>query len=373
MQSIFSKIERTDSLGNVFWKSRELSTIMGYSEYSKFKRIIELAKQICKENGYEIADNFTIVGEMVKLGSGASREVENIHLSRYACLLIATKADVRKEQVKQAREYFSGKLYNAQELDIRENADIIFYSNPEGNLRVELTFDGETFWTTQKRMAEIFNVDVRTISYHLQQIFDSGELNKYSVIQKIKITANDEKLYDTKFYNLDAIIAVGYRVNSTKATQFRIWATQVLSEFIRKGFVMDDERFKKGDKWSDEHFELVLERIRDVRASERMLYQKITDIYATADDYQTDSLITKEFYSKVQNKLHWAISGQTAAEIIYSNADSEKPNMGLTTWKLAPDGKVLKSDVLVAKKLFARKSYKGVKSDCICISGSCGK
>lgn len=358
MQSIFSKIEQSDSSGNVFWKSRELSSAMGYSEYSKFKRIIDLAKQICKENGHEIADNFTPVGEMVKLGSGASRKVENLNLSRYACLLIATKADGRKELVKQVREFFSGKMDNEQGLDIRENADIIFYSNPEGNLRVELTFDGETFWTTQKRMAEIFSVDVRTISYHLQQIFDSGELNKYSVIQKIKITANDEKQYDTKFYNLDAIIAVGYRVNSTKATQFRIWATQVLSEFIRKGFVMDDERFKKGDKWSDEHFELVLERIRDIRTSERMLYQKITDIYSTADDYRTDSLITKDFYSKVQNKLHWAISGQTAAEIIYTNADATKLNMGLITWKLAPDGKVLKSDVVVAKNYLSETHIK---------------
>lgn len=358
MQSIFSKIEQSDSSGNVFWKSRELSPAMGYSEYSKFKRIIDLAKQICKENGHEIADNFTPVGEMVKLGSGASRKVENLNLSRYACLLIATKADERKEQVKQAREFFSGKLDNEQGLDIRENADIIFYSNPEGNLRVELTFDGETFWTTQKRMAEIFNVEVPTINYHLAEIFKSGELNKYSVIRKIRITAGDAKQYYTKFYNLDAIIAVGYRVNSTKATQFRIWATQVLSEFIRKGFVMDDERFKKGDNWSDEHFELVLERIRDIRTSERMLYQKITDIYSTADDYQKDSLITKEFYSRVQNKLHWAISGQTAAEIIYTNADATKLNMGLTTWKLAPDGRVLKSDVVVAKNYLSETHIK---------------
>jgi len=358
MQSIFSKIEQTDSSGNVFWKSRELSSSLGYSEYSKFKRIIDLAKQICKENGHEIADNFTPVGEMVKLGSGASRKVENLNLSRYACLLISTKADGRKELVKQAREFFSGKLDNEQGLDIRENADIIFYSNPEGNLRVELTFDGETFWTTQKRMAEIFNVEVPTINYHLAEIFKSGELNKYSVIRKIRITAGDAKQYDTKFYNLDAIIAIGYRVNSTKATQFRIWATQVLSEFIRKGFVMDDERFKKGDKWSNEHFELVLERIRDIRSSERMLYQKITDIYSTADDYQTDSLITKEFYSKVQNKLHWAISGHTAAEIIYKNADATKLNMGLTTWKLAPEGKVLKSDVVVAKNYLSETHIK---------------
>jgi hypothetical protein len=199
-----------------------------------------------------------------------------------------------------------------QSIAIQENSDLVFYSDPDGKLHVELTYDGDTFWTTQKRMGEIFNVDVRTISYHLQQIFESRELNKYSVIRKIWITADDGKKYDTLFYNLDAIIAVGYRVNSTKATQFRIWATQVLSEFIRRGFVMDDERFKKGDQWSREHFDLVLERIRDIRTSERMLYQKVTDIYATADDYQKDSLVTRNFYAKVQNKLHWAITGQTA-------------------------------------------------------------
>jgi len=223
---------------------------------------------------------------------------------------------------------------------------------------VELTFDGDTFWTTQKRMADIFNVDIRTISYHLQQIFESNELNKFSVIQKIRITADDGKQYETMFYNLDAVIAVGYRVNSVKATQFRIWATQVQSEYIRKGFVMDDERFKKGDSWSKEHFEFVLERIREIRASERMLYQKITDIYATADDYQKDSPTTNEFYAKVQNKLHWAKTGQTAAEIIYTHADADKPNMGLTNWKQAPDGKVLKSDVGVAKNYLSETHIK---------------
>lgn len=359
MQSIYEDIKHIDSTtGKEFWNARELSTTMGYSEYSKFKRIVELAMQTCKENKNEIADHFIPMSEMVKIGSGATRKIENIQLSRYACMLISMKADGRKEQIKLAREYFSGKLENKQGIDVREKADIIFYSNPEGGLRVELTFDGDTFWTTQKRMAEIFCVDVRTISYHLQQIFESGELNKYSVIQKIKITADDGKLYDTMFYNLDAIIAVGYRVNSAKATQFRIWATQTLSEFIRKGFVMDDERFKKGDKWSDEHFELVLERIREIRASERMLYQKITDIYATADDYRNDSITTKEFYAKVQNKLHWAITGQTAAEIIYNHVDAEKVNMGLTTWKLAPDGKILKSDVVVAKNYLSEAHIK---------------
>jgi hypothetical protein len=245
-----------------------------------------------------------------------------------------------------------------QSIVIQKNSDIIFYSDPTGNLHVELTYDEDTFWTTQKRMGEIFRVDVRTISYHLQQIFESGELNKYSVIRKIWITADDGKKYDTMFYNLDAIIAVGYRVNSTKATQFRIWATQVLSEFIRKGFVMDDERFKKGGKWSSEHFELVLERIRDIRTSERMLYQKITDIYATADDYQKDSIVTKEFFAKVQNKLHWAITGKTAAEIIYDSADAAKLNMGLTNWKLSPDGKIMKSDVAIAKNYLSETHIK---------------
>jgi hypothetical protein len=237
----------------------------------------------------------------------------------------------------------------SQSIAIQENSSIVFYSDPEGKLHVELTFDGDTLWATQKRMGDIFNVETQTINYHLAEIFKSGELNKYSVIRKIRITADDAKQYDTFLYNLDAIIAVGYRVNSTMATQFRIWSTQVLSEFIRRGFVMDDERFKKGDQWSKEHFDLVLERIRDIRTSERMLYQKITDIYATADDYQKDSLVTRNFYAKVQNKLHWAITGQTAAEIIYTHVDARKINMGLTNWKLAPDGKIMKSDVAIAK------------------------
>ena len=237
---------------------------------------------------------------------------------------------------------------------LQENSDIIFYSDPDGKLHIELTYDGDTFWTTQRKMGELFSIDTRTISYHLQQIFDSKELNKYSVIRKIWITAADGKQYDTMLYNLDAIIAVGYRVNSTRATQFRIWATQVLSEFLRNGIAMNDERFKKGDQWSKEHFQLVLERIQEIRTSERLLYQKVTDIYATADDYQKDSLTTRHFYAKVQNKLHWAITGQTAAEIIYTHADATKINMGLTNWKLAPYGKIMKSDVDVAKNYLSQ-------------------
>jgi len=358
MQSIFNKIKQTDTSGNSYWMSRDLYVSLGYSDYSKFKKVIDKAEDLCQTNNKNKDDHFAHVSDMIQVGKGASRKVENIKLSQYACLLIAMQADGKKDEVKLAREYFSGKIETEQSIDIRENADIIFYSSPEGNLRIELTFDGDTFWTTQKRMAEIFNVEVPTINYHLQQIFDSRELNKYSVIRKIRITADDGKQYETMFYNLDAVIAVGYRVNSVKATQFRIWATQVLSEYIRKGFVMDDERFKKGDSWSKEHFEFVLERIREIRASERMLYQKITDIYATADDYQKDSPTTKEFYAKVQNKLHWAITGQTAAEIIYTHADAAKQNMGLTNWKQAPNGKVLKSDVGVAKNYLSETHIK---------------
>lgn len=355
----FNGIKQIDANGKSFWNSRNLSKAMDYSEYSKFKRVIEKAIIVCQENNQTAIDHFAQASEMVEVGSGAFRQVDCYHLSQYACLLIAMQADGRKGQTLKAIQYFSGKVENEQAIDIRESADIIFYSDSEGNLRVELTFDGDTLWTTQSRMAEIFNVDVRTISYHLQQIFDSGELNKYSVVQKHWITATDDKKYNVQLYNLDAIIAVGYRVtSSTKATQFRIWATQVLSGFIRKGFVMDDERFKKGNKWCDEHFEVLLERIREIRASERMMYQKITDIYAMANDYRLDAITTKEFYAKVQNKLHWAICGQTAAEIIYSHADATKINMGLTTWKLAPDGKVLKSDVAIAKNYLSEAHMK---------------
>ncbi|MDR0830680.1 MAG: virulence RhuM family protein [Prevotellaceae bacterium] len=276
-------------------------------------------------------------------------------------LILSLGYRIKSSRTAAFRAWTTEKLAEAKSLQmpvIQDNSDIVFYSDPDGKLHVELTYDGDTFWTTQRKMSELFEVDVRTISYHLQQIFESGELNKYSVIRKIWITATDEKKYETLFYNLDAIIAVGYRVNSARATQFRIWATQVLSEFLRKGIAMDDERFKKGDKWAQEHFQLVLERIREIRTSERLLYQKVTDIYATSDDYQKDALTTRHFYAKVQNKLHWAITGQTAAEIIYNSADAAKLNMGLKTWKLAPHGKILKSDAAVAKNYLSEEHIK---------------
>ena len=237
--------------------------------------------------------------------------------------------------------------------------EIIFYTTPQGVTRIEVFFQDETFWLSQKRMAEMFAVDVRTISEHLQNIFKSGELNERSVIRKIRITAADGKKYQTNFYNLDAIISVGYRVNSHQATQFRIWATQTLREFIIKGFVLDDERLKQGSRFGKDYFDELLERIREIRASERRFYLKITDIYEQCSiDYSKDAQTTRLFFKTVQNKLHWAITGKTAAELIAARSDAAKPHMGLTTWKNAPSGKIIKSDVTVAKNYLVESEIK---------------
>lgn len=226
----------------------------------------------------------------------------------------------------------------------------LLYKAPNGAVNVDVFFQGETAWLTQKTLAELFGVQVPAIAKHLKHIFESGELVEDSVVSILETTAADGKNYPTRFYNLDAIIAVGYRVNSYQATQFRIWATRTLKEFIVKGFALDDERLKQGTKvFGKDYFDELLERIREIRASARRFYQKITDIYALAADYDKDAPITKAFFSEVQNKLHWAITGKTAAEIIAETADASKPHMGLTTWKQAPNGKILKSDVSVAK------------------------
>lgn len=231
-----------------------------------------------------------------------------------------------------------------------EKLEILLYATPEGKSTIEVFFENETFWLSQKKLAELFNVDVRTISEHLQNIFITNELDETAVIRKFRITAADGKNYNTQFYNLDAIIAVGYRVNSSEATRFRIWATKTLREYIIKGFVMDDERMKQGANFGKDYFEELLERIREIRASERRFYQKITDIYAQCSvDYDPKADITQTFYKTVQNKLHWAITGHTAAELIAERAKADKPNMGLTTWKNSPDGKILKTDIGVAK------------------------
>lgn len=239
------------------------------------------------------------------------------------------------------------------------SSDIILYSSPEGNIKVEVVFSGETFWLTQKRMAELFGVEVPAVSKHLKNIFETGELQEDSVISKMETTAADGKNYVTAFYNLDAIIAVGYRVNSRQATQFRIWATKALREFIIKGFVLDDERLKQGKRFGKDYFDELLERIREIRASERRFYQKITDIYEQCSiDYNKDADITQTFFKTVQNKLHWAITGKTAAQIIAERAKASEPNMGLQTWKNAPTGKIMKTDVSIAKNYLIEKEIK---------------
>lgn len=242
---------------------------------------------------------------------------------------------------------------------IPQHNEIIFYNSPDGNVKVEVIYNDETFWLSQKAMAELFGVKVPAISKHLSNIFETNELEEKSVISKMEITAGDGKNYKVTYYSLDAIIAVGYRVNSHQATQFRIWATKTLREFIIKGFVLDDERLKQGKRFGKDYFDELLERIREIRASERRFYLKITDIYEQCSlDYNKDAEITQTFFKTVQNKLHWAITGKTAAELVAGRADANQPNMGLTTWKNAPKGKILKGDIGTAKNYMQEKEIK---------------
>ena len=233
---------------------------------------------------------------------------------------------------------------------------IIYQSQNNENISVEVLYNEEDFWLTQKSMSKLFNVAENNITYHLQNIFKTEELEQEAVTQKIRVTASDGKKYNTNFYSLDAIIAVGYRVNSKEATDFRIWATKTLKEYIKKGFVVNSEMLKNGPKFGKDYFDELLVKIKEIRASERRFYQKITDIYKECSfDYDKTSEITQEFYKNVQNKLHFAITGMTAPEIIYNRVDSKKENMGLTTWKNAPDGKILETDVTIAKNYLSEE------------------
>ena len=236
----------------------------------------------------------------------------------------------------------------------------LLYSMPDADGKVQVVIKYETLWCTQKAMAQLFGVGVPAISKHLKNIFEEGELVADSVISKMETTAADGKNYTTTYYSLDAIIAVGYRVSSLKATRFRQWATKILNEYIKKGFAMDDERLKQGTAvFGKDYFRELLERVRSIRASERRIWQQITDIYAECStDYDKNSPTTKDFYAMIQNRFHYAITGQTAAEIIYSKADHTKDHMGLTTWKNAPDGRVLKSDVSIAKNYLQEKEIR---------------
>ena len=237
---------------------------------------------------------------------------------------------------------------------MNEISNFVLYTTPNGDVNLDILLQDDNLWLTQKGISELFGVSKSTVSHHLSNIYSDGELDKLATVRKFRTVqkeGNRAVQRELEYYNLDAIISVGYRVNSTKATQFRIWATNTLKEFIIKGFVLDDERLKQGQTvFGKDYFRELLERIRSIRASERRIYQQITDIFAEcAIDYDRNSEITKNFYAMVQNKFHFAITGNTAAEIIYHKADADKKQMGLTTWKNAPDGRVLKSDVTVAK------------------------
>ena len=241
-------------------------------------------------------------------------------------------------------------------------SEILLYTTPDGGVRVEVFYQAETFWLSQRRMAELFGVEVNTINYHCKEIFASKEFAEEGTVRKIRIVQKEggrDVAREVDFYSLDMVISVGYRVNSFQATQFRVWATKTLREFIVKGFVLDDERLKQGKQFGADYFEELLERIRAIRASERRFYLKITDIYEQCStDYDADAEITQTFFKTVQNKLHWAITGRTAAEIVAERADSSKPNMGLKTWKTAPEGRIRKSDVTVAKNYLEEKELR---------------
>ncbi len=248
-----------------------------------------------------------------------------------------------------------------KELAIRNStAEFLIFTSQAGEESIEVRFEDETVWLTQKMLAKLFDVDVRTVNEHLQNIFNSDELDKDSVIRKFRNTASDGKSYEVQFYNLDAIISVGYRVNSHRATQFRQWATRVLKEFAIKGYVLDSERLKNGSYLGKKYFEDLLLEIREIRASERQFYQKITDIYATAVDYNPNDKLTKEFFATVQNKMHYAIHGNTAAELIMQRANKAKTNMGLTTWKHSPYGKIILSDVSIAKNYLQKEEIQSL-------------
>ncbi|MDF1882899.1 virulence RhuM family protein [Sulfurimonas sp. SAG-AH-194-C21] len=240
----------------------------------------------------------------------------------------------------------------------QEFSNFVIFKIENSKVNIDVKFQDETLWLTQKQLAELFEVNIPAVSKHLKKIFTTNELSENTVVSKMETTAKDGKKYKTNFYNLKAITAVGYKVNSHRAIEFRKWATEVLHEYIIKGFTMDDERLKQMKHFGIDYFEEQLERIREIRSSERRFYQKITDIYALSADYDKNDALTKSFFTSVQNKMHWAICGKTAAEIIYSEADATKIYMGLKTWKNSPNGKILKSDVSIAKNYLNEKHIK---------------
>ena len=363
MQSPFEAIKETDNEGREWWNSRKLARQMGYQKYWNFERLMEkMAKFLTQEKKLDLKDHMVEIEEMAQLNNGGWRQVKSIKLSRTACVAIALNADQKKPIVKAARDYFTSSI-TTKELATNLEGDILIYRSSTGKVNVNVLFSNETFWLSQKRMSELFSVTIQDISYHLIQLSESGELQLSTAIKKILNPSDNCDETGTILYNLDAIISVGYRVNSYEATQFRIWARGVLKEFIIKGFVMDDERLKGKNPFGADYFEELLDRIREIRTSERRYYQKITDIYAEcSSDYDPKAETTKLFYKTVQNMMHYAVTHQTAAEIIYDRADAEKPHMGLMTWKNAPDGRVIKSDVTVAKNYLSEQEVEELNS-----------
>ena len=354
LQSPFEQLRTVDSDGKEWWNSRKLARVMGYGKYWNFERVMAKALAWVTRKGYHLGEHFVEFLELAELGSGAVREVTSVRLSRAACMAIAMNADQKKDMVKVAQEYFSTTMTSDVAVRSMEST-ILLYKGARGKAQVQVIFDANTFWLSQQRMAELFGVTVPTINYHLDQINQSGEIHLSDAIRKIRIPS-EKWSGEVMMYNLDVVIAVGYRVNSYEATQFRIWSTQILKEFLTKGFVLDDERLKGKNVFGADYFDDLLDRIREIRLSERRYYQKITDIYSEcSSDYDKNSETTKLFFKTVQNMMHYAATQQTAAEIIYNRADAERPHMGFTTWENAPDGRVIKSDVMVAKNYLSEQ------------------
>lgn len=356
MQSPFETIKETDNEGREWWNSRKLARLLGYQKYWNFERLMDkVAVFLQQDKGQNLKEHMVEIEEMAQLNNGGYRQVKSIMLSRTACVAITMNADQKKPIVKVAKDYFTS-MMSSQELATSVEGNVLIYRSSTGKVNVNVLFSQDTFWLSQKRMSELFNVTVQDISYHLIQINDTGELQLSAAIKKILNPSDNCDEQGILLYNLDAIIAVGYRVNSYEATQFRIWARNVLKDYIIKGFVIDDERLKGKNPFGADYFEELLDRIREIRTSERRYYQKITDIYAEcSSDYDPKSEITRTFYKTVQNMMHYAVTHQTAAEIVYDRADAEKPHMGLMTWKNAPDGRVIKKDVTVAKNYLSEK------------------
>ena len=335
LQSPFEQLREVDADGKEWWNSRKLARLMGYMKYWNFERLMDkVATFLQQEKGLDLKEHMVEIEEMAQLNNGGYRQVTSFLLSRTA---------------------------DSKELATSFEGNVLIYRTSTGKVNVSVLFNNDTFWLSQKRMSELYNVTIQDISYHLIQINDSGELQLSTAIKKVLIPSDNCDDTGTILYNLDAIIAVGYRVNSYEATQFRIWAREVLKEYIQKGFVLDDERLKGKNPFGADYFEDLLDRIREIRTSERRYYQKITDIYAEcSSDYDLKSEVTKTFYKTVQNMMHYAVSHQTAAEIIYNRANAEKTHMGLTTWKNAPDGRVVKSDVTIAKNYLSDKEIESL-------------